>query len=173
MMLAALGSCTPSPSVESESDPAVVAESSSETGEVQLLGSREAVDEWIAAHRGKVVVLNYWATWCPPCRDEMPVLVDYAKRMSGESIAVLGLSFDSEDEIDSVLLPFMKESGIEFPIAVFTGESDSFIKSMPFGWDGSLPMTYFLDESGAFRHVHAGEITRQELESAVVRVSKP
>jgi thiol-disulfide isomerase/thioredoxin len=66
----------------------------------------------LAAHRGRVVLLNLWATWCPPCRDEMPALEAFARENKGR-VVVLGVD---QGESASVAAQFAKERGVTFPI---------------------------------------------------------
>ncbi len=145
-------------------------ESNADGQEIRYLESFEDMEPLLASYKGKVLVLNLWASWCQPCREEMPVLVKYANDTKGTDIQVLGISFDFKEEIDSSLVPYLKEAGVEFPIAVYTGENDPFIKRMGHGWDGGIPVTYFVDKSGNIRELHQGQITRKELESAVAAI---
>lgn len=141
-----------------------------ESRDIRLLESYEDMDSLLASHKGKTLVLNLWASWCQPCREEMPVLVQYANDVKGTDVEVLGISFDFKDEIDSSLIPYMKEARVEFSVAVYTGENDPFIKRMGHGWDGGIPVTYFVDKSGKIRELHQGPITRKELESSVAAI---
>lgn len=70
----------------------------------------------LSSYRGKVVVLDFWATWCAPCRFTMPKMIDFHNRHKGENVEVIGVAVDvtSREEINQ----FIKEMGVNYPIAV-------------------------------------------------------
>lgn len=70
----------------------------------------------LSSYRGKVVVLDFWATWCAPCRFTMPKMIDFHNRHKGENVEVISVAVDvtSREEIDQ----FIKEMGVNYPIAV-------------------------------------------------------
>lgn len=67
----------------------------------------------IAQHRGKVVLLNFFATWCAPCREEIPGLVNLRRSYPPEKLAILGISLDEDP---ALLQPFVREQGINYPV---------------------------------------------------------
>src|SRR5438034_11399182 len=69
----------------------------------------------LADYRGKIVVLNFWATWCIPCREEMPLLVSTYKRYEPKGVVIIGASADDEST-QSQIAPFMQTLKITFPI---------------------------------------------------------
>lgn len=95
----------------------------------------------LADFRGKFVLLNYWATWCPPCVQEMPSLQGLAKRFKGRPLVVLGISLDAEGA--AKVKPFLKKLGITFPIALDPASR----VSAAYG-ARELPATFLIDPQG-------------------------
>lgn len=115
----------------------------------------------LAAQRGHVVLVNFWATWCPPCRHEMPVVDAFASRHRADGLVVIGLSVDrrrDKREVIDVMRPFGYLAGI----------ADG-AKANGFGPPQALPMTYLIDAAGVVRSVIVpgrGELTDEMLEAA-------
>lgn len=97
----------------------------------------------LADLRGKVVVLNSWASWCPPCEAEMPAFVNLANSADPEDVVVIGLNVS--DELDAATA-FMAEKGIEFP--VIADPDGALLASIPGVPPKSLPSTVILDRDG-------------------------
>ena len=113
--------------------------------------------------RGQVVVVNFWATWCGPCRLEMPSLQSLHEDRAADGVVVIGLSTDvgSAEPIRS----WVEERGISFPIARATREHRS-----AFGGIRGIPTTYLIDRNGAVRHRVVGYFTPPALRVAVGRL---
>lgn len=113
-----------------------------------LNGTPRALEEW----RGKVVVINFWATWCPPCLKEMPAFVRLQDRYGARGLQFVGIALDSREEVAK----FVEQHGIDFPILV--GEEDVAAYMQRLGNTiGALPFTVVVDRDGAIRHTHQGE----------------
>jgi peroxiredoxin len=112
-------------------------------------------------YRGRVVVLNFWATWCPPCRVEMPELDAYQAEM-GDRIAILGVDMG---EPPGAIAPFVRQYGLRFPILL--DESGAIAAS--YGVTG-LPTSLILDRSGVVRERVTGAMTRDTLARRVERL---
>ena len=119
-------------------------------------------DQWgepqsIAQWAGKPLLLNFWATWCAPCRREMPLLE--ALHTTRQDIQVLGIAIDRPADVQT----FMAESGITYPTLV--GEQDAMKVSDQFGLDGlGLPFTVLVSGAGDVLTVFIGEIDADELQ---------
>ena len=113
----------------------------------------------LSEFRGKWVVLNYWATWCAPCRKEIPELSDLS--ISRDDIVVLGLAF--EDTEMEVFDEFLKEFDPSYQILLV----DVFNPPEPFGAPKALPTTIILDPEGYVVKTFLGPVTRASLESFI------
>jgi len=95
----------------------------------------------LSDYRGKVVVLNFWATWCPPCVEETPSLVALQQRISSRNGVVLGVSVDDDD---AAYRKFLQDHGINFPTA-----RDADAKKFALDYGTSMyPETYIIDRKG-------------------------
>ena len=102
----------------------------------------------LANWSGKVVFVNFWATWCPPCREEIPELIALQKQY-GSSLQIVGISED-EDSAEKVVR-FAKQSGINYPIVMATPEVIAAYGGVP-----ALPTTFVIDTQGRVVEKHAG-----------------
>jgi thiol-disulfide isomerase/thioredoxin len=102
----------------------------------------------LAGARGKVVLLNFWATWCGPCRMEVPDLVELQKKYP-ERLQVIGLVVDDEDQ--EAVRAFAKRYAINYPIAMATSEM-----RIRFGGVPALPTTFVIDAQGRVVQKHIG-----------------
>ncbi len=103
----------------------------------------------LSQFRGKIIVLNFWATWCIPCKEEMPLLEGIYQTF-GEKLVVIGVNAqESESEIRS----FIDQNQITFPI-VFDSSGELARKFLINGY----PTTFFLDSAGILRNLHIGEL---------------
>ncbi len=103
----------------------------------------------LSGFRGKAVLLNFWATWCIPCKDEMPLLQKYADR-PGTNLVVIGIN--SQEQAPDVKA-YLAANNIHFPIALdLNGEI-----TRRFQVDG-FPTTFFIDANGILRGVHVGAL---------------
>ena len=113
--------------------------------------------------RGKVVLVNFWATWCPPCRVEMPGFQRAYEKFKGEDFVVLGVAMDAggSDEVRQ----FITERQITYPIAMAT---PSMVRD--FGGVRFLPTSFLIDRDGRIRHEVSGIFASVALEQAVQRL---
>lgn len=97
----------------------------------------------LSAQRGKVVVVNFWATWCPPCREEMPALDAFYRRYHGQGLEMIGLSADRARDRSDVTKVMQSYS---YPAAMLDDA-----KANEFGTPDTLPMTVVVDGNGVVR----------------------
>jgi len=100
--------------------------------------------------RGRIVLINLWATWCPPCRAEMPALENAYKQYKDSGVVVLGLNVTNQDS-EKDIPPFVDEFGLTFPILLDRDGSVSALYQLK-----GLPTTYFVNREGIIRTVVVG-----------------
>ena len=113
---------------------------------------------------GRTMLVNFWATWCAPCRREMPVL-QAASRDHGDSLAVVGIALDDPDRVAD----FVDELGIEYTILADQDE----VLDVQRQWGnhaGAMPYTVLVDAAGIVRWRHFGEVSAEQLEEALAGV---
>jgi DsbE subfamily thiol:disulfide oxidoreductase len=112
-------------------------------------------------YKGKKVILNFWATWCPPCVNEMPLLQEVYNNRKGEGIEVIGINYNEDYER---VKKFISEKGVAFTILI-----DSDLKvSMDYGVIG-LPVTFFIDRDGIIKEKFKGELNKKLIEDILNR----
>lgn len=117
----------------------------------------------------KVVLVNVWATWCEPCRQEFPGLVSVAHKYQGQGLKVLLVSADLETELPAVK-KFLAERGVEFPAYLKAEKDQEFIDGMGKQWEGALPATFLYDGTGKLRDFWEGETAFSVFEERVVKI---
>ena len=119
----------------------------------------------LAAHRGKWVVVNFWATWCGPCLKEMPELS--ALDAMRDHIEVIGLAYEEIERQD--MEAFLKQHPIHYPIAVL----DVYNPPADFATPRGLPLTYLIAPDGKVDKQFLGPVTGKEIEAAIAEAGGP
>ncbi|MBF0256136.1 MAG: TlpA family protein disulfide reductase [Gammaproteobacteria bacterium] len=114
----------------------------------------------LSQYRGKWVVVNYWATWCPPCLKEMPELESFHNNHKAERAVVVGINMENISE--ERLRKFVGDQGVSFPIVPTKPASKSV-----FGKLDGMPTTYLIDPKGELVAKQEGGITANELENFI------
>jgi thiol-disulfide isomerase/thioredoxin len=143
-----------------------------------VLQKVEVIDEagfskLIKERKGKILLLNFWATWCIPCRDEFPDLVKIANKYQSQNVEVVGISADYPDEIESKIQPFLKSQHASFKNYVKNVEDDeALISSINPEWSGVLPATFVYDAGGVLRESHFGQNDFAEFRNLIEQVRR-
>jgi thiol-disulfide isomerase/thioredoxin len=119
----------------------------------------------LADFSGKPLLLNFWATWCPPCVKEMPVLDRFAQEQRSAGWQVVGLAIDKIDPVRE----FLAKHPVRYPIAVAGLDALEWLRSLG-NVGGGLPFSVVFDSSGALAQRKLGEVSPQELAAWVISV---
>jgi peroxiredoxin len=110
--------------------------------------------------RGKAVVLNFWATWCSPCKVEMPWFVDLQKKYGNDGLVILGVAMDDSEA--PKIAEFTSELGVNYPVLLGTDEVSEQYGNVQF-----LPTTFYIDREGKIIGKGTGLIGRAEIEENI------
>jgi len=113
--------------------------------------------------KGKIVILNFWATWCPPCRAEIPDFIDVAKQYQGKGVIIVGLSVDSIQP--SEVAAFAKKAGINYPIVMSTDDL-----AQKYGAAEAIPVTCIIAPDGSIADKQVGMVSKDYLESNIKKL---
>ena len=111
--------------------------------------------EW----QGKILIVNFWASWCPPCLEEIPELIDLQNRYSPQGLQVIGVAIDDPDQAKS----FMQAQGVNFPVIIGVDDAIELGKKMG-NRISTLPYTAIFDQQGKTRYAQPGKISKNDLE---------
>jgi len=125
-----------------------------------LDGTMHALAEW----RGKPLLINFWATWCEPCRREMPLLRSVRHQRVSEGLEVVGIAIDSVDAVQQ----YVGAHGVDYPVLV--GEDGGLAAATAFGMDAVLPFSVFADRRGRIVTVKVGELHQDEADLILDRL---
>jgi thiol-disulfide isomerase/thioredoxin len=107
--------------------------------------------------RGRVVLVNFWATWCKPCREEIPLLVEFQDRYAGRGLQVLGLALDDPAPVRA----YAAEMGINYPVLV---DAMGVAKVQDaYGGNSLLPFSALVGRDGRILATHSGELKADDL----------
>lgn len=114
----------------------------------------------LSDYRGKAVLLNFWATWCPPCKVEMPWFVDLQKQYGKDGLVILGVAMD--DSEPAAIGKFAQELGVNYTVLLGTDKV-----SDDYGDVQYLPTTFFIGRNGAIVDKLTGLLDRKDIEDDV------
>ena len=121
----------------------------------------------VAASKGKVVLVNFWATWCVPCRKEMPELAKMAARLEAKGFAFVSISGD-DPEAEGQAKTFLQTSGVKGATYIRKAkDDDKFIGIVDPKWNGALPALFLYDRKGVKVKAWYGETSLAEVEAEV------
>lgn len=114
----------------------------------------------LRAYRGKVVLINFWATWCPPCRAEMPDLVRLQREHAKQGLQIIGITYPPEKK--SRVRRFARSLKVNYPIILGTRQLRERFSS-----DETLPLTVVIDRDGKVKEIISGILLRQEFDEKI------
>lgn len=124
-------------------------------------GQVRSISEW----DGKVLVVNFWATWCPPCRKEMPAFIELQEQYADKGLQFVGIAIDEKDKV----IDFSDTYGVNYPMLV--GDLDAIKLGKAYGNRfGALPYTVIIDRGGNIRFTQRGELPRDIAEAEIKKL---
>jgi thiol-disulfide isomerase/thioredoxin len=119
-----------------------------------LDGSETLLGDW----QGEILIVNFWAPWCAPCRREIPALIEIQREYAARGVRILGLAFDGEEQVRR----FADDYGIDYPLFL-TGNRSAMYNAAFANPSGSLPYTALLSDDLSILFQHNGEVTAAQL----------
>jgi thiol-disulfide isomerase/thioredoxin len=125
--------------------------------------------ELLTAKRGKVVLVNFWATWCRPCLKEIPELEELAARYRERGFELVAVSLDEPEDLEAVVIPFLDKWFPEFrSYARLERSMDSVVSVVDRAWNEVLPTSYVLSADGQVKAMLQGGKSGAEFEAAIL-----
>ena len=124
----------------------------------------------LAENKGKVVLVDFWATWCDPCRAELPQLLKLERKWHDRGLVLVTVSADSTDQ-EQAVLQFLERSRVRFPAFIKQVKDDeAFINAVDKKWSGALPALFLYDRSGRRVTSFVGEVEISDIEHAIEKL---
>lgn len=123
-----------------------------------LDGKKQSLNQW----RGKVIVINFWATWCPPCREEIPLFVELQKKHPVDDLQIIGVAIDNK----TAVMLYRQSAGINYPILMGNDDTMDLVARYGNRLD-SLPYSVIIDRSGSIAVRKMGAFSKLELNSLI------
>lgn len=113
-------------------------------------------------------VVNFWATWCPPCVTELPYFEKLSRELQGKEVKFILISLDFPSQVESSLIPFLRKNNITTDVRVMTNlDYNSWIDKVDGTWQGNIPVTLFFNNAKGVRYFHPSEVTEKELRDLI------
>ena len=134
---------------------------------IEKIGVPE-LEQILASPGNELHVVNFWATWCAPCVTELPYFEKLAEEYRDTDVKFILVSLDFPSQIDTRLIPFLKENKITADVRVMTDlDYNSWIEKVDDGWQGNIPSTLFFNNAENIRYFLASEVTEVELRDLI------
>ncbi len=139
---------------------------------IEKIGVPE-LEKILASPENVLHVVNFWATWCPPCVTELPYFEKMSKEYQGKGVKFILISLDFPSQIESRLIPFLKTNKITADVRVMTDlDYNSWIEKVDGSWQGNIPVTLFFNNARKIKYFHPSELTEKELKDLITKYNK-
>jgi len=139
---------------------------------IQKVDHRKVL-EMVSQNHGNVTLVNVWATWCDPCREEMPNIVKLRNNYRDRGLEVIVVSADDIEKVDSLVPATLKKLGVDFQTYIDQDSTDdAFISGMDPQWSGALPTSFLYDRDGKLVKTMLGGKSYQVFEKEVTKLLK-
>lgn len=119
-----------------------------------LSGKSQPISRW----QGKTLVINFWATWCPPCLKEIPEFIRLQHELAGENVQFIGIAIEELEPVRD----YLKTIAINYPILIGGDAGISLARQLG-NFIGAIPFTVVVNAKGQISHQHPGELSREKL----------
>jgi thiol-disulfide isomerase/thioredoxin len=127
-------------------------------------GVRQPLAQW----KGKVLVVNFWATWCPPCRKEIPAFSAMSQKYADKGVQFIGISIDTEKNVSD----FQAAQKVRYPLVIASPAAVQLTEELGNATQG-LPFTLIIDKAGAISMVKLGALSEEELDRKLAGLIRP
>ncbi len=130
--------------------------------------TQHTLDSIKTANKGKVVLINFWATWCKPCVEEFPDIVKINNSFKEKDFKLVMVSLDFSEDLDSKTTNFLKKMKVDF-LTYYNGfaKDDDLINYMDKNWNGGIPGTFIFDKEGKLTKTFIGKTSYEEFEKSI------
>ncbi|MBL79911.1 MAG: thioredoxin [Nitrosomonadaceae bacterium] len=123
-----------------------------------LKGQNQEISQW----KGKVLIVNFWATWCEPCRREMPEFINLQNELRDQGLLFIGIATDQKNKVQQ----YSREIGVNYPVLLGGIEAMELAEAAG-NHHAVLPFTVILNRNGEIASTHIGRITREKIETVL------
>lgn len=117
------------------------------------------------------LLVNYWATWCDPCRDEFPDLVKIDEQYRGKGLDFIAITLDDLADLNTAVPKFLREMKAKMPVYLLNvADPEPAINSVDPKWSGALPATFLYNNKGEVVYKHFGRVKTDELRAAIEKL---
>ena len=116
---------------------------------IEKLNTSKQIDSLKSSYTGNIILVNFWASWCKPCVEEFPDLLKIRNDFSDEGLKVIFISLDFPEEVNTKLIPFLKQNKVDFTTYLCDSKNpEQIMDYFDKNWDGAIPATFIFNKKG-------------------------
>jgi len=128
--------------------------------------SPESILQYVRASKSPLILLNFWASWCQPCKEELPAIKSLNEEFAGKGLKVILISIDDPDEVD-IAINYLKDNALDFTTFYKGGQSLKFVSHIYPQWTGAVPATLLMNSDLKILDAWEGDSSLEELKQRV------